>query len=206
LARAGGTLATAQVGYDADNLYARIHVADETPLQNGADDLNVVFKGGDVVGLDLGVGSDRTNNNPILGDIRILAAKIHGQSRLIGMKPISKQAKQPQKYTTPAAGTKSFDFVGEIPGGKIDLTADVDGKGYTALMAVPRSFLEFPIVAGTNLKGDVEVLLSGAGQRGLQAVARNWLYSGGHSQTTMVDDIPTESWLYPQFWGNVQVK
>ena len=45
--------------------------------------------------------------------------------------------------------------------------------------------------------GDVEVLLSGRKTQGLQVVSRNWLYSGGHSQTTMTDDIPTEAWLYP---------
>lgn len=204
LLRAGAPLATARIGYDATNLYARVHVVDDTPLQNGADDPSVIFKGGDVVGLDLGPAGDR--KTPILGDVRILAANIHGQPRLIGMKPVSKQTARPQKYTTPASGTKSFDFVGDIPNGKVTLTPDADGKGYTVLMTVPRSFLEFPLASGTPLRGDIEVLLSGAGQRGLQAVARNWLYSGGHWQTTMVDDIPTEAWLYPEWWGDVTVK
>jgi hypothetical protein len=204
LTRAGEKLADAQVAYDAQNLYARFHVADDTPLQNSADDINVVFKGGDVVGLDLGPAGDR--NKPALGDVRILAAMVHGRPRLIGMKPLSQQAKEPQIYTTPAAGNKPFDFVGDIPGGRVMLTPDADGKGYTALMAVPRSFLEFSITPGTKLVGDVEVLLSGTGARGLQAVSRNWLFSGGHMETTMVDDIPTEAWLYPQFWGGVEVK
>jgi len=25
-------------------------------------------------------------------------------------------------------------------------------------------------------------------------------------ETTMVDDIPTEAWLYPQYWGDIVVK
>jgi len=204
LIRNNGPLATAQVGYDNDNLYAKIHVVDDTPLQNGGNDPNVVFKSGDVVGLDLGPTGDR--NKPALGDLRILAAKMQGQDRLIAMKPISKQAKQPQQYTTPASGTKPFDFVGDIPGGKVVLTVDADNKGYTALMTVPRSFLEFAITPGKPLKGDIEVLLSGIKSQGLQAVSRNWLYSGGQVQTTMVDDIPTEAWLYPQFWGDITVK
>jgi hypothetical protein len=200
----GATLATAQVGYDADNLYAKFHVADDTPLQNGGDDPKVVFKNGDVIGLDLGPAGDRSK--PILGDLRILAARMKGQDRLMAMKPLSAQPKNPQSYSTPATGTKPFDFVGDIPGGKVVLTIDPDHKGYTALLTVPRSFLEFPIAAGTPLKGDVEVLLSGYKSQGLQAVSRNWLFSGGHSQTTMTDDIPTEAWLYPQFWGDVTVK
>ncbi|MGB8355510.1 MAG: hypothetical protein WCD79_16550 [Chthoniobacteraceae bacterium] len=204
LTRAGAPLATAQVGYDSEYIYAKIHVVDDTPLQNGGNDPNVVFKSGDVVGLDLGPAGDR--NKPALGDVRILAAKMQGQSRLIGMKAVSKLAKQPQQYMTPASGTKTLDFVGDISGGRVVLTADADNKGYTALMTVPRSFVEFPITPGATIKGDVEVLLSGIKTQGLQAVSRNWLYSGGHSETTMTDDIPTEAWLYPQYWGEVQIK
>ena len=204
LTRNNGPLATAQLGYDKDNLYARIHVIDDTPLQNGGNDPSVVFKSGDVVGLDLGPAGDR--GKPVLGDLRILAAKMQGQDRLVAMKPISKLKKQAQQYMTPASGTKPFDFVGDIPGGKVALTADADGKGYAALITVPRSFLEFELAPGTPLKGDIEVLLSGAKSQGLQAVSRNWLYSGGQVQTTMTDDIPTEAWLYPQYWGDVAVK
>jgi hypothetical protein len=141
-----------------------------------------------------------------LGDLRILAAKMQGQDRLIAMKPISKMKKQPQEYMTPASGTKPFDFVGDVPGGKVVLTPDTDGKGYTALFTVPRSFLEFKIAPGTAIKGDIEVLLSGTKSQGLQAASRNWLYSGGQVQTTMTDDVPTEAWLYPQFWGDIAVK
>ncbi len=206
LIRNNGPLATAQVGYDDANLYAKIHVVDDTPLLNVGNDPSVVFKSGDVVGIDLGPGGDRKSNAPVLGDLRILAARMQGQDRLIGMKPVSKQAKQPQQYTTLASGTKPFDFVGDIPGGKVVLTADADGKGYTALFTVPKSFLEFNVAAGTPLKGDIEVLLSGNKSQGIQAASRNWLYSGGQSQTTMVDDIPTEAWLYPQFWGDITVK
>jgi hypothetical protein len=204
LMRNNGPLATAQVGYDKENLYARIHVVDDTPLQNGGNDPSVMFKSGDVVGLDLGPAGDRTK--PALGDLRILAANMQGQDRLIAMKPLSKLGKQPQQYTTQASGTKPFDFVGDIPGGKAVLTVDPDKKGYTALISVPQSFLEFKIAPGLALKGDIEVLLSGIKSQGLQAASRNWLYSGGQVQTTMVDDIPTEAWLYPQFWGDITVK
>ena len=204
LVRSGSPLATAQFGIGADTLYARIHVADDTPLQNGADDPSVVFKGGDVAGFDLGPAGDRKSAGA--GDVRILAALIHGQPRLIAMKPLSGQGKQSQDYSTPSSGTRHFDFVGDVPGGKVTLTPDPDGRGYTALLAVPVGFLEFPIDAGTNLKGDVEILLSGSGSHGLQTASRNWLFSGGHVETTMTDDIPTEAGLYPQFWGPVAVK
>ena len=109
-------------------------------------------------------------------------------------------------YFTPAGGTRHFDYVGEVPGGQATLTPDADGQGYVALMTIPRSFVETSIVAGTPLQGDVEVLMSGQGSRGMQTISRNPLFATGHAQTTMVDDTPTESWLYPQFWGEMSVK
>jgi hypothetical protein len=70
---------------------------------------------------------------------------------------------------------------------------------------VPRSFLEFELKPGT-LRGDVEVRLSGAGARGLQAVSRNYLFTPSKAETSMTDDVPTEARLFPQYWGNVEVR
>ncbi|MEI9999117.1 MAG: hypothetical protein WDO13_08065 [Verrucomicrobiota bacterium] len=118
-------------------------------------------------------GPEGERTAPAAGDIRLLAGLLHGQPRLIALKPVSAQARRPQEYTTPASGTKAFDFVGDVPGGKVSFSTDADGHGYTALLAVPRSFLEFSLAPGTALRGDVEVLLSGAGARGLQTSSRN---------------------------------
>lgn len=203
LKRSSAVLATAQAAYDATTLHVRIHVADPTPLQNGADDVTLAFKGGDAVGIDLGPAGDR--NAPSAGDIRILAARIGGANHLIGMKPVS-ATKRPQEYFTPAGGRKHFDYVGEIPGGRATLTADRDGKGYTADLSIPRAFVDIAFAPGTKVKADIEVLLSGQGGRGLQAISRNYLFTPPTAQTTMTDDIPTESWLYPQYWGDVAVK
>jgi hypothetical protein len=201
LTRSGTTLATAQLAYDDTRLYARVHVADATPLQNGADDPALAFKGGDSVGIDLGPMPG--GKVPGTGDIRLLAAMIGGKPQLIAMKPVSKD-KAPREYISPV-GRHRFDFAAPVPDGYVALTPDADGKGYTAEFSVPRAFLDFSLSPTTPLHGDIEVLLSGTGMRGLQAVSRNWLFSSG-SQATMTDDIPTESWLYPALWGSVTVK
>ena len=204
IVRGSAPLAQVKLGYDDTFVYALYHVNDPTPLVNVADDLRLSFKGGDAVALDLGPAGNR--QSPELGDVRILAAQIGGKPHLIAMKPRTDLAKSPRDYFTPAGGTKKFEFVGDVPGGSAALTTDADGNGYTALMAIPRSFLELPIVPGMPLKGDVEVLLSGQGSRGMQTITRNPLFAAGHAETTMVDDTPTESWLYPQFWGDAVVK
>ena len=53
---------------------------------------------------------------------------------------------------------------------------------------------------------DVEVNYSGYTNEGLQVVSRNYLFSPENSFTTMIDDIPTESRLNPQWWGKAVVK
>lgn len=204
LQRNGEELAWAQVGYNKDFLFAHLHVNDPTPLQNSADTVATAFKGGDTVGLVLGPGGARTQPQP--GDVRLMVASIGGKPRLIAMKPLSKQAKRPFEYFTPSAGRVSFDFVGEVPGGQVLTLPEFGGKGYTVWFAVPRSFLEFDLEPGASLSGDVEVRLSGQGQRGLQATSRNYLFTPQRSETSMTDDVPTESRLYPQYFGKVEVK
>lgn len=204
LRRDNSDLAQIQLAYDAQNIYARVHVADESPLQNVADNINTAFKWGDAVGLLLGPAG--TRKQPGAGDIRILAARIGGRDRLIAMKPKSAGEKRPERYFTPARGERVFDFVGEVPGGRVKLTPDADGKGYTALMSVPRAFIETPIAPGQTLAADVEVLLSGQAQRGLQVASRNFLFSRTTADTSMIDDVPTEAWLYPDYWGTLEVK
>ncbi|WP_269523240.1 FlgD immunoglobulin-like domain containing protein [Coraliomargarita parva] len=201
LTRNDEDLAEAQFVYNDEFLFARIQVVDATPLENGAIENKLAFKGGDSVGFVLGPKGER--KDPELGDVRIMAASIQGEPRVIAMKAVSEQHKQPDVYETPAAGRWEFDFVGEVPGAKVGFE-EVDG-GYVATIAVPREFLEFDLESD-ELIGDVEVRLSGAGQRGLQAVSRNYLFTPSTSSTTMVDDVPTEARLYPEYWGEVQVK
>ena len=203
LTREDTQLATAQLATDDANLYARIHVFDATPLQNVADTVATAFKGGDTAGIVLGPAK---HDQPGAGDVRIMAAQIGGQPRLIAMKAVTAGAKQPENYTTPAASTAHFDYVGQVPGGRVVLTPDADGKGYTAQFAVPLSFLEFRLVPGETLAGDVEVRLSGNGQRGVQATSRDYLFTPQTGATSMTDDLSVESRLNPQFWSTVEVK
>jgi hypothetical protein len=113
--------------------------------------------------------------------------------------------RKPAEYTTPAAGTVKFEYVGDVTGAPPPLTSK-ETDGYRVTFAVPRSFLELELKPGTSLAGDVEVRLSGAGARGLQAVSRQYVFTPSTAETTMTDDVPTESRLYRQFWGPVQVR
>ncbi len=202
--RFGKSLATLQVGYDDVNVYARFQVAHAAPFRNGSDSSDLVFKGGDCVGLSFGPAGKRAAS--ILGDVRLLASRIQGRSVLIAFKPLSKLGNRAQRYYTPAAGEALFEDVGEVPGGSAIFSDNKDGSGYTALLSIPRAFLECDFSPGGTLAGEAEVLLSGQGARGLQVMSRNYLFSPASSETSMVDDVATESRLYPRHWGTILIK
>jgi hypothetical protein len=197
----GEKLAQIQLGCDVENLYVRILVRDDTPLTNVADSLQMIFKGGDAVGLSLGpVG--RRERGP--GQIRLLAARIDGKDRLVAMKPSTELTADPAEYVSPVRRVE-YAYVGEVPGSQIKLSAAPSGFGYEAVFSVPRRFLEVQLEPGTRLAAEFEVLRSGAGQRGIQTISRNYLFSPSTTQTTMVDDVPTEANIYPEFWGTAEV-
>jgi hypothetical protein len=207
--RNGATLATAQLAYNDGFLFGRIHVADDSPLQNSADTVQLAFKGGDTAGFVLGPAGERAlpgAGGAPSGPIRLMAARVNDRDTLIAMKSVTSGEKRPFEYTTPAAGTARFEWVGEVPGAQVLLAPDADGRGYTATFAVPRAFLEFDLAPNAKLAGDLEVRLSGAGPRGLQATSRNYLFTPSRTETSMTDDVPTEARIYRQFFGPVEVR
>ena len=183
------------------------HVDDDSPLVNVAGDIGAVFKGGDAVGFEigpkaaaaaLGAVPERNPKGRHLGFARVLAARMGGKDRVIAFKPFTDMERRPLSYSTPAGGDSVFEFVGEVPGADVAFAVDADGKGYSAKIAVPASFLELDFGGGYAF--EAEALLSGEGQRGLGTVERCYLNSPDSSETTMTDDVPTESRLYPRGW------
>jgi hypothetical protein len=202
LHRNGERLATVELSYDDKRLYVRYAVEQPVPFRNGADALATAFKGGDGVALRLGPSGRR--EQPVLGDVRLLATKIQGKPVLIAYKAITKGTKKAERYFTPAAGEAVFEYVGEVPGAELSIKQS--NAGYVAEFSVPLSFFEFPWKQGTSIAAEAEVLVAGQGARGLQAMSRNYLFSPMNSQTSMVDDVVTEARLYPQFWGEARVE
>jgi len=173
------------------------HVVDDTPLVNVASGSEAVFKGGDAVGFEIGPGrklSEKTFT-------RILAARIGGKDRVIAMKPFTNGEKKPQEYTTPAGGTAAFDFVGDAPGAAVAFTPTSDG--YDVRIEVPEEFFEIDFAK--PVFWDAEALFSGDGGRGVGTVKRVYLYNRETSQTSMVDDTPTEARLHPEGYAEIQL-
>ncbi|MHC4886096.1 MAG: FlgD immunoglobulin-like domain containing protein [Planctomycetota bacterium] len=199
----GEKLAKLTLGYDAANLYARFEVRDTTPMDNRAELLAHLFKKGDAVGLYL--GSAKKHDTMQKGDVRILATEVAGKPVLQAMVPQSTKHKKPFRYQSPV-GDDTYAYVGPVPGG--DIKIEKKPNSYVVSLKLPKAFFEgLDFGAGRSLGFEAEVLLSGFGQRGFQAMSRNHIYtSRANSMAKMVDDIPSEARLYPASWGILKVK
>lgn len=180
------------------------HVVDATPLVNVAAAENSVFKGGDAVGFSLGprnapdVVPDQHSKGTFPGFTRLLAARTRDGDRVVAFKPTSTRDRRPQRYATPAGGTSSFDYCGAVEGGRVAFTVDGDGRGYAVEISVPEAFFELDF--SKPVFWEAELLLSGEGGRGVQAVKKVHWNSEESGRATMVDDVPTESRLWPKGW------
>ncbi len=194
-------LATIFVGYNSTQLFGRWDVLSTIPFSNGADEPETGFKGGNCVGLYLGLPGQRTN--PMAGDVRLLVVP-QGKDAppaVIGMKPKTGGEKRPRTYQSPV-GTAEFEWVGVVPGAQA-LVKPFEG-GYRVEVAVPREFMEnLTLKPGGHVRFDGEVLLSD--ESGKKTLTRNFLFSQG-AETSMVADVPTEARLYPAKWKQLNLR
>ena len=193
--------ATVRLALHGDSLFFRFDVKDGSPLANAEADPKIAFKGGDALDLYFGPAGER--KDPVSGDVRLLIGLHNGMATFVGMKPIAERAKSPQTYSNPAGFKRTFDFVGQIEGA--EATAVKSAGGYTVAGRVPLSFLK-PLVfsPGAELRFDADVL--GSDPSGQKTVTRSFWHSAGDSALTMTQDLPTEAWLYPAYWGKAVVK
>ena len=179
------------------------HVVDDTPLVNVAPDASAVFKGGDAVGFEIGPGitfsrKERKGHKETF--TRILAARIGGVDRVIAMQQGGTRLSRPQEYSTPAGGTAAFSFVDDAPGATVAFSQTADG--YDARIEVPETLFEHDF--SKPVFWDAEALFSGDGGRGVGTMKRVYLYNEEKSQTSMVDDTPTEARLHPEGYEEVK--
>lgn len=179
-----------------DHLECLFDVKDATPLVNVARSSDRIFKGGDAVGIELGPREGKG----LEGCVRILAAKINGRMRVVGMKPFTRGTKSVHSYSTPSGGEASFEWIGEVPDADAVSELWKDGDGYRLRFKVPYKLLEFDVL-DRPCAMDAEVLFSGEGGRGLGVERRAYLFHPVDVKTTMTDDTPTEARLYREGWG-----
>jgi hypothetical protein len=190
---------TARIAYDNNNLYLLYRVQDSNPWLNEGKDFTRLFKTGDAV--DLQIGTElKSHNSPLAGDQRLVIASYNGKPTAVLMRPIDPDATPEMhvKYHSPV-GEKNFDRVEIITAAQVAVTTG--GGVYTLEAAIPLKSLNLTLKQGIKLRGDVGIISSDA--TGLINIARNYW---AQPPTNLVNDLPIESWLSPQGWGDFAVE
>jgi hypothetical protein len=191
------TAATARLAYDNGFLYLLCRVQDPSPWLNEGKDATRLFKTGDAVDLQLGMGSGR---DPQAGDLRVVFAALGGTPAAVLMRPVDPAAPADVhvKYHSPV-GERLFDRVAPLPGAQVAVARDAGG--YTLEAALPLTGLGLALKAGVKLRGDVGVIASDAA--GLTNIARTYW---AQPATNLVNDLPSEAWFSPRGWGELAVE
>jgi hypothetical protein len=193
----------ARLAYDAQNLYLRFEVTAPSELVNGASDPKLVFKGGNLIDLQLAADAqaDAARKTPAPGDVRLLVTRQNGKPLAVLYRPKLKGfAGQPMVFTSPT-GQESFDAIEVVE--SVGLEYRKTGTGFTVLVTVPLQLLGLNLTPGQSLKMDLGYIFGNA--EGTRAAKRLYLHNHSFS-ANVVDDIPNESRLEPAEWGTATVE
>jgi len=197
--------AQVQLGYDAQNLYARFQVTTATPFRNAPTDPKLLFKSGSALELCLTPHTaprqvKAHNVHPMhVGDLRIVIARTaDGALIATRYRPKTRDRKKPfaAYFETPAAGRETFDEIAEWNNLPMHYRA-VNG-GYVVEVAVPWSATAIAPKAGLKFLFDAGVIYGNAG--GTRNAARA-MWSDRTPEVGVNNDVPTECRLHPNGWG-----
>ena len=175
-------------------------ITDSSPWLNEGKDFTRLFKTGDAVDLQLGTNTTSRRSDVTPGDLRLVLARMGSKAVAVLMKPVdpSAPAASRVRYHSPV-GDRCFDRVELLA--EASVAVKVGDKGYTVEAAIPIKALGLDLSAKTRLWGDVGFISSDA--NGIIDVARTYW---ANKVANIVNDLPTESWLYPATWGEFQLE
>ncbi len=194
-----------QTSYDAKNLYFRYAVTSPAPLTNAIVDPQMIFKGGNLLDIQIGTNmtADAKRTKPAVGDIRLLISQRDGKPWAVLMQPkVAGFTGTPIVLTSPQ-GSEPFDSI--VATDKVLLQNYAKtATGFTVTAVIPRDLLGLTTLkSGDTLRMDAGYIYGNTGGTGTASRA----YWHNNSFTAnVVNDIPHESRLEPAEWGDARVE
>jgi hypothetical protein len=194
----------ARAAYDATNLYVQVEVTGPSELLNSIPDDRTVFKGGNLLDIQLGAdfAADPAREKPVPGDVRILVtrrrspdAEAPGPLAVIYRPKVAGFDGEPVVFTSPT-GAESFDVIETSE--RVNLEYEKTPTGFKAVVTVPLSLAGLAPKSGDRVRMDVGYIFGNA--TGNKATARAYWSNNGFS-ANVLDDTPHESRLEPALWG-----
>lgn len=193
--------AEVRIAHDDKMLYLRYAVTDASPMMNGGKDFRRLFKTGDAVDLQTGPAAPADRKTPGEGDNRIVFSFFKGRPVAVLMRPVDASAPENlgETFATAAGGVRHFARIEQL--GNVNLSAVKTANGYLLVAAVPLEDLQIKPAAGLKLRGDVGFISSDAGGN-VDTTRTYW----SNQETGLVNDEPTEAWLFPPKWGSLELE
>jgi hypothetical protein len=182
------------------NLYAAFKV-----FKNGAylntekDDPSMIFVKGDAVELRFrsAPGANPKDKNPLMGDSRLVIAKVDGKPVAVLYRALVPNAKNPVVFRNPAGTQVVFDAVEVLKAAAVQIVDTPDG--YLVEAALPLDFLGGNLWPNRVIPGDAGIIVADSTGRRVARICRF------NKDTQLVSDVPTEARLQPENWGEIQV-
>jgi hypothetical protein len=194
-----------KAAYDDKNMYVEYKVISPVKLVNGIPDPSVIFKGGNLLDIQIAVDSQANpkRKTPVPGDIRILVSRQNGKSVAVIFRPkVAGFKGDPIILTSPVA-KEYFDIIEVSDKISLDYIEDARLSSFNALVTIPLEILGWTPKAGTKVKMDLGYIFGTDG--GSKATIRCYWKNNSFS-ANVLNDVPSESRLEPAEWGEAEVE
>ena len=191
----------ARVAYDSDNLYVRFDVQAQHGLVNNMPDPQIMFRGGNCLDIQLATDpeADPEREEPAPGDVRLLVTRRDGEPFAMLYRPqVAGYDGEPTVFDSPT-GEEPFDVIEKID---VGLEYKKSRSGFTATVSVPLDRIGLELKPGRKIKMDLGYVFGNA--RGTRTAVRAYVNNDSFT-ANVTDDIPHESRLEPNEWGEGNV-
>ena len=195
----------ATLAYDSNNLYARYQVKANYPLINAQPDPRLIFKGGNLLDLQLATDStaDPERTKPTSGDLRLLISRDPtGKARAMLFRPRHEGVSGNPIVLKSPTGKESFELIQDVSD-QIVLDYIPNSGGFEVTVTIPLNLISFMPEPGTVVKADMGYIFGNEG--GTRALVRAY-WSNNSFTANVVDDVPHESRLEPKEWGDALIE
>ena len=195
----------AALAYDEQNLYAEFTVKADHPLVNAEPDPRIVFKGGNLIDIQLATDpkADAARKTPALGDLRLLVSRDpEGKTKAILYQPRVAGFEGERIVLKSPTGEEPFDAIRDVSD-MVGLEYRAHADGFTATVTVPLDLINFVPQPGQQVACDLGYIFGN--KVGTRAMVRTYWINNGFS-ANVVEDIPNESRLEPAQWGKAIIE
>ena len=195
---------TARAAYDDKNLYVAYEVAAPVGLVNEIADPRLIFKGGNLLDVQLATGAgeaDPKRAAPAPGDVRILVTQQKGKTVAVVYRPKVKGFSGEPIVLTSGTGKESFDSI--EPTDRVTLDYQKGTGQFKATVTIPLDLLGWAPKPGAAVKIDLGYIFGNV--TGSQAAVRAY-WSNNSFSANVVNDVPNESRIEPKEWGTAMVE